>query len=437
MSLTSLLSIGVSGIEGASSDMEVVGNNIANADTIGFKESRADFANQISQDLIGAGQVGLGTVLQMSQKIMDQGSLVTTGNATDLALQGNGFFVVQGTANGTTGQYYTRDGQLTIDQNGNLITQGGLDVQGYQADATGALAGTLSNLDVGNASALPNPTANITLKGNLSSNDTTPLGAWDATSTTTATNTSNFQTNVTVYDSLGAAHQVTVYFRNDGGGAWEWHALTDGSGTTGGTAGVPVQVAQGTMNFDTTGALTAETQTSTFNPLNATNPQALNFNFGTPTGTGGSGVDGLTSTADSTGAAGDITFTNQDGYATGTLSSISVNASGIVTGAFSNGQTRTLAQVAVASFAAPDQLNDDGGNLYSETAPSGQPTIGMASSGGRASISAGALEQSNVDLSSQLVEMISAQRNFQANSRSVSAADAVLQDLMSINANNS
>ncbi len=174
MSLTSLLSIGVSGLEGATSDMDVVGNNIANADTIGFKESRADFANQISQDLIGAGQVGLGTVLQMSQKIMDQGSLVTTGNATDLALQGNGFFVAQGTANGTTGQYYTRDGQLTIDQNGNLVTQGGLDVQGYQANATGVLAGTLSNLDVGNASSQPNPTANITLQGNLNSDDTTP-----------------------------------------------------------------------------------------------------------------------------------------------------------------------------------------------------------------------------------------------------------------------
>ncbi len=212
--------------------------------------------------------------------------------------------------------------------------------------------------------------------------------------------------------------------------------MTDGSGITGGTAGVPSQVAQGTMNFDATGKLTADTQTSTFNPLNATNPQALNFNFGTPTGTGGSGVDGLTSDADPTGAGGDITFTSQDGYATGTLASISVNASGIVTGAFSNGQTRTLAQVAVASFAAPDQLNDDGGNLYSATAPSGQPTIGAASSGGRASIAAGTLEQSNVDLSGQLVEMISAQRNFQANSRSVSAADSVLQDLMSINANN-
>jgi flagellar hook protein FlgE len=436
MSLTSLLSIGVSGLDGASSDMEVVGNNIANADTIGFKESRADFADQISQDLIGAGQVGLGTELQMSQKIMDQGSLVTTGNATDLALQGNGFFVVQGTANGTTGQYYTRDGQLTIDQNGNLVTQGGLDVQGYQANATGVLAGTLSDLDVGNASSQPNPTANITLQGNLNSDDTTPVGAWDATSTTTANATSNFQENVTIYDSLGTAHQVTVYFRDDGGGAWEWHALTDGGGVTGGTAGTPSQIAQGTMNFNATGALTAETQTSTFDPLNATNPQALNFNFGTPTGTGGTGLDGLTQFSGPAGEGGDITTTNQDGYASGTLSSISVNASGIVTGSFTNGQTRTMAQVAVASFAAPDQLQDDGGNLYTETAPSGQPTIGAASSGGRASITAGALEQSNVDLSGQLVEMISAERNFQADSRSVSTADSVLQDLMSINANN-
>jgi len=429
MSLTSLMSIGVSGLEGASTDMEVVGNNIANADTIGFKSSRADFADQISQDLLGAGQVGLGTMLQMSQKIMDQGSLVTTGNATDLALQGNGFFVVQGTANGQTGQYYTRDGEFTIDSNGNLVTQGGLDVQGYQANATGVLSSNLSNLDVGNASSQPNPTANITLKANLNSNDVTPAAAWNVAQ---ASSTSNFSTSATIYDSLGDSHQVQIYFRNDGGGNWEWHAVTDGGGLTGGTAGTPTEIANGTMTFNTSGVLTADTQTSTFNPLGAVNPQALNFNFGTPTGTGGTGLDGITQFA-STDAT---TFLNQDGYASGTLSNISVNAQGIVTGSFTNGQTRTLAQVAVAKFAAPDQLNDDGGNLYSETQPSGQPTIGAASAGGRAAISAGALEQSNVDLSGQLVEMISAQRNFQANSRSVSAADAVLQDLMSINANN-
>ncbi len=426
MSLITSMYAGVSGLEANSNELSVVGDNISNANTVGFKSSRAAFQDALAQSLMGgSAQLGLGTSLQAIQRLVTQGALANTGQATDLALQGPGFFMVKGAYNGTVGNFYTRAGQFTVDDSGYLVNLQGLKVQGYTADATGAIVGAVGDLKVGASASAPNPTANVTLKGNLQADAAIITAAWNPAK---PGDTSNFSTSTTVYDALGKAHQVDVYFRRTGAGAWEWHALTDGAGITGGTAGTASEIATGTMTFDTTGKLSASTQTGTFNPIGTTNPQPLTFNFGKSTASGGTGLDGFTQFA-STSA---VTFLNQDGYASGQLARISVDGTGTIIGAFTNGQSRAIGQVAVAGFTAADRLSRLGGNLYAETNSSGQPTVGAPGDGGRGSIVAGALEQSNVDLGSEFVRMIAAQRGYEANSKIVTTADQLLGELINL-----
>jgi len=421
MSLFTAMSAATSGIEASSTDLSVIGNNIANASTVGFKQGRADFETALSQTIIGGtGQIGLGADVSTVQNLMTEGALTNTGNTTDLALQGNGFFVVSGTYAGQQGTFYTRDGQFTVDKNGYLVNQQGLQVQGFQASAAGVLSGVPSSLLVGNVQAQPVATQNVTLKANLQAGSTVPP-AWDPANPTT---TSNFSSSVTVYDSLGAAHATQIFFRNTGSG-WEWHAMTDGGGLTGGTAGSLTEIAGGTLTFNSNGALTAYTQASNFNPVNATNPQALSFDFGNPIGASGS-TTGITQFA----AASATTFVGQDGYSAGQLSSVQVGQNGQISGVFSNGETRVLGQVAVAAFQANDQLTSIGGNLYNATPSAGQAVVGAPGTGGLASVTSGALEQSNVDLSTQLVDMIAAQRAFEANSKTITTADTLLSELI-------
>ncbi len=421
MSLLTALSSGTTGLESASLELSVVGDNIANANTVGFKVGRAAFEDALSQSLVGgSGQIGLGSSLESVQKLLTQGSLSSTGVATDLALQGSGFFAVSGSHNGQNGTFYTRAGQFTIDKAGYMVNLEGLRVQGYTADPIGAIGGVPGDLLVGNASAQPSPTANVTVKGNLSAG--APVVAWDPTQ---PTQTSNFSTSMTLYDSLGNAHQAQIFFSNTATG-WQWHAMTDGSGLTGTPPGLTV-IANGTLAFDTQGRLTAVTQASNFNPLNAVNPQPLTFNFGDPLPPG-TGLAGLTQF--SGGSA--TTFIGQDGFASGQLSSIRIDPSGTISGVFTNGQTRVLGQVAVAGFPAPDELQRAGGNLFALTPSAGQPVIGAPGDGGRASIAPGSLEQSNVDIAEQFVRMISAQRAFEANSKTITTADQLLSELIAM-----
>ncbi|HZN93043.1 MAG TPA: flagellar hook protein FlgE, partial [Myxococcales bacterium] len=320
--------------------------------------------------------------------------------------------------------YYTRAGQFTLDANGYLVNLEGLRVQGYTADSTGAVNGALGDLAVGQATSVPSATAEVAVKANLQSDAVIPA-AWDPLD---PTGTSNFSSGVTVYDSLGTPHQVDVYYRRTGAGTWEWHALTDGGGLTGGTAGTATQIASGTLSFDTTGALTSVTQSSSFNPRNAVNPQPLVFDFGDPASAGGTGLEGITQFA----SASSVTFISQDGHPAGDLAGISIDATGHVQGSFTNGTSRVLGQVALATFPAPDQLERLGGTLLGATLAAGQPGVGAPAQGGRGGLVAGALEQSNVDLAEELVRMIAAQRGFQANSKTISTADQLLQELMTL-----
>jgi flagellar hook protein FlgE len=435
MSLVSSLYTGQTGLEAASTDLSVIGDNIANANTVGFKSSRADFSDAMSQQMLGSGgvqsQVGLGTELQNVQKILTQGALNNTGVATDLALDGSGFFVVAGSHNGQAGQFYTRAGEFTMDKGGFFVNQEGLRVQGYSAGPTGVLASAPGDLKLGDAASAPLASSNVTVKANLDAASTVPAVAFDPTNPGA---TSNFSTSVTVFDSLGVQHQVDIYFAKTAdtaaGATWDYHALTDGAGVTGGTAGVPTEISTGTgMQFDLTGKLASPgVVTGTFNPINATQAQPLAFNMGDDIAAGGTGLLGVTSFA----APSAATQVTQDGFGSGVLSSISVDKEGKIQGAFSNGQSRVVGQLAIATVPAADQLTRAGGNLFAQTSGSGDITLGKAGSGGRGGVVAGALENSNVDMSNEFIKMIAAQRNYQASAKTVQTADALLAELMNL-----
>lgn len=425
MGLLTSLSSGTSGLASASAELSVVSDNLANTNTIGFKGGRAAFEDALATSVVGgSGELGLGSRLQAVQRILSQGELANTGVSTDLALEGSGYFVVRGAVAGRTSDYFTRAGQFQIDRSGYLVSLQGMRVQGYGADPTGAVTSAFGDLMVGSASSQPRATTNLTFRTNLQADAAIPP-AWVIGN---ASGTSNSSTSVTAYDSLGSAHQVQIYFRKTAaGGPWEWHAITDGGTLTGGIAGTPVEVGGGTLSFDNTGRLTAETQASDFNPQNAVNPQPLTFDFGDPTPPG-TGLLGITQFS----APSSTTFVGQDGYSSGELTRIQIDKSGNIQGVFTNGQGRIIGQVAVAAFAAPDQLERMGSNVYSQTRASGEPAIGAAGDGGRGTISAGALEQSNVDIAEQFVRMIAAQRAFQANSKTITTADQLLSELIAM-----
>ena len=423
MSLFTALSSGTAGLASAGSDISAVGDNLANSNTIGFKQQRVNFADALAQNVVGAsGQIGLGSRMQSVQTIMTEGALQNTGIATDLALQGNGFFQVSGTTrDGRNGLFLTRAGQFTVDNNGFLVTQDGLRVQGYAADAAGNVTVALGDLQVGNATATPHPTVDIAIKANLDAD--APTGVWDPTQPAAS---SNFSTSVSVYDSLGHATQIQIYFRHTTTG-WEWHGMADGA-AVGGTPGTPVEVAGGTLAFDAAGRLQTVTQSSSFNPAGANAPQPLTFDLGDALDDGGTGLAGITQFA----SPGATTLVTQDGYGSGQLSAVQIDKSGVVQGVFTNGEMRSLGQVGVARVAAPDALERTGGNLYAVTSGSGDAVMGAAGEGGRAFIAAGTLEQSNVDIADQLVRMITAQRIYEANSKTITTADQLLSELISM-----
>ena len=454
MSLVGSLYVGASGLNAATTELDVVGDNIANASTVGFKSARTVFADAMAQQLVGeSGQVGLGVTTMTVQKDFSEGGFTTTGLATDVAIQGNGLFVVKGNHDGEDGTFYTRNGQFTIDKDGYLTNLDGLRVQGLQADASGALtSGLLGDLQVGNASAPAKATDSITIRGNLDQT-ATPMTFDPANPKTT----SNFTTSMTVYDSLGKPIQLDIYFsKNDptdptatqpgDSGDWTYHVMTDGAnlafdsdGTTAAVAGTATQVASGTLRFDTAGRLVSNAPDSDptktgFYPKDSVGPQSLTFNFGTgttpadPTQPAGSGLDGLTQYA----ATSAVSFVTQAGSSSGSLSAISVGQDGTITGSFTNGQTRTLGQLIIANFKAPDQLDRVGSTLYSEEPGSGSPTLGTPATADRGSVSAGTLEQSNVDISAQFIQMIAAQRNFEANSKTLTTADQLLAELVQL-----
>lgn len=424
--LTSLFS-GVSGLNANSTDISVIGNNIANMNTVGFKASRTSFADVLSQSLsggTGTSQIGRGVFLSSVNPIFTQGSFETTSNALDLAIDGDGFFLVEDSSGAV---FYTRAGQFSIDKDGNVVNPEGLILQGYQVDSAGNITGTIDDLNLSSSTSPPRATENVEISANLDSSSTIPA-AFDVND---PTNTSNFSTAITVYDSLGNGHLTTVYFRKSletaTGNTWEWYAVVDGSELTGGVTAIQ---AQGTLTFDTTGAMDTVTTTSSDFDFSggATQSQAINFDFGSTLAGGGTGLDGTTQF----GSSSATVFLNQDGYASGALEGFSINQEGSITGLFTNGQTRVLGQVALATFNNPEGLTMMGENLYAESFDSGQPIIGAPNTAGRGDVISNSLELSNVDLGEEFINLIIAQRGFQANSRIITTTDEILGELVNL-----
>jgi flagellar hook protein FlgE len=421
MSLLSSLYAGASGLDTNSLELTVIGDNIANGNTIGFKGSRAVFSDALSQSLMGgAGETGLGTTLSAVQKIITQGSLLNTGVNTDLAIQGAGFFVVRGNHNGTVGQFYTRAGQFTVDKDGYMVNVEGLRVQGYTADAAGVVGSQLGDIRPGVASSAPYATTGIKLTANLQADAEVLTDPFDVTN---AAATSNFSTTTTVYDSLGVAHQIDVYFRKTGTNTWDWHAVTS-------VGGVPTEIGGTTLGatdltFDEFGQLTSSGpfELTDFQPFGAAGGnQTVTLDFGS------TDRPGLTQFAAKSAAS----FVSQDGYPSGDLASIQIDGQGQIVGVFTNGQTRALGAVALGDFPAEDQLQRVGSSLYAETPKAGAAVIGPSGNGGRGTITAGALEQSNIDLSAEFIKMIAAQRSFQANSKTINTADQLLSEIIAL-----
>ncbi|MDX2055314.1 MAG: flagellar hook protein FlgE [Polyangiaceae bacterium] len=425
------LNTGVSGMRAEGEAISVVGDNIANVNTVGFKRQRSIFEDMLGRSVIqgtSAKLPGSGVTLSKVQNMFHQGTLSSTGVSTDLALNGEGFFVVNGTVGGVTGDFYSRAGQFTVDNGGLLVNPSGMRVQGFKANPDGTFASGLSDVQIPLNAIPPKITANAKVVANLDSSSTPPTLAWDPLDPTA---TSNGSTSMTVYDSLGNGHSMDIYFRNNGAGTWEYHVIASGDEVNPAQPGRNVEIGSGTMSFNTSGALDTMTPgvPVTVDFTNAAPGQVINLDFGSQVSVPpGTGLDGLTQFASKT----SVDQQSQDGYAAGEFSGVSVTSQGVVEGLYTNGQKIPISQLGVAKFTSNDGLSRASNGLWMQTRESGEPAIGTATAGGRGAISGGALESSNVDLAEEFVDLITHQRAFAANSRTITTADEMLQETLQL-----
>jgi len=444
LSLFSTLNTAASGLGVSSSSLSVIGDNIANMNTTGFKSTRSEFADFLPQDvfgLAGPSQLGKGAGINNLQTMFGQGALDTSQNPLDMAISGDGFFVV---SDGVS-DMYTRAGEFYLDDEGFVVTAQGANLQGYNVDATGTLGKTTGDLQLDLDPVQPAATTSITLTATLDADTavTGGVGALVLNGTAAAdtledaANAADFATSVTTYDSLGVAHEVTVLWEYAGANTWNWYAVVDAGELDsaalagGGVAGNAFQIANGTATFDGAGQLNAftETQTSAADPwaFNGANANDINFLMGLDAA--GVATDGRVRMLAGTSAVSGIA---QDGYPPGDLVGLSTETDGTITGRYSNGQEYVMGQVVVARFAANSELERVGNTLFRETIGSGNPAIGVAGTGGRGVVAGNALEQSNVDLEAEFVNMITSQRSYQANARMIDTANSTLQELVQL-----
>ena len=407
---------GVSGLKAHQLMMDVIGNNIANVNTIGFKAGRTTFSELYAQTLKSATQpvannggtnpiqVGVGVSVNTLDTLFSQGNIETTGQTTDLAISGPAFFVVN--KDGKT--LYTRVGTFQLDSTGKMVNSGdGSVLQGKMADATGNIPSGTSLQDIQISQDMQSPSkATTTAKfaGNL-----------DASAAVGDTSSAS----VSVFDSLGNPQTVTLTFTKTADNTWNWNAAVPAPATI--TAGA------GTITFNSDGTLNSFTGNPlTFNPNDGAAPVSIALDAGTPTAAAPGVFEGITQTS----GTSSVTAREQDGYAAGALSNISIDANGRVLGTFTNGTVLTLAQVMLAEFSNPGGLMRTGENCYDISGNSGTPAV--ITPGDTSKIQSGALEQSNVDLSEEFTNMITAQRGFQANARVITTSDQFLQEVVDL-----
>ena len=413
--------IALSGLNAASTNLEVTGNNIANAATTGFKESRAEFADLYASSLqdAGANAVGQGVRVSRVAQQFSQGSIDFTSNNLDLAISGEGFFVLEG----SDGTYqYTRAGAFNVDRDGNVVNHSNDRLQVYGAavgigGATTFNTGVLEDLQLPTTASAPSASTLVSAVLNLDSSGSVPTDAFDPANPASY----NGSTSATVYDSLGNAHASTMYFRKSGSNSWEQYQYIDGTEVppSGQAAGTPF-----TLDFDATGNLSAvngaagtSAVADPYDPGNGASPINLTLEFvGTTQYASAFAVNNL----------------SQDGYTSGRLSGVDIDTEGVIFARYTNGQSTALGKVALAKFNNQQGLSQAGDTNWSESFQSGAAQLGEAGTSSFGSIQSGALEASNVDISAQLVNLIIAQRNFQANAEVISTADSVTQTIINI-----
>jgi len=400
--------VALSGLTAASADLNVTSNNIANANTVGFKSARAEFGDVFASAAAGLAKTaaGNGTRLADIRQQFKQGNINYTENTLDLALSGEGFFTVRD----GNGLAYTRAGAFGANDSGFVVNNAGQRLQVFPPlTATTFDTTNLSDLRLSSADSPPRASSLLEVVANLPANATAP-----ATTPFSATDPSSYSraTSVTLYDSLGASHSANLYFvKGAAAGAWEVNVTVDGN--TVGTAQA--------LQFDSSGALTT--------PANG------QLTLAAATLSNGAAPLNLTLDLDTLsqyGTSFNVGRLTQDGYATGSLTGLDISEAGIVEGRYSNGQSIALGQVALANFSDPNGLKKLGDSSWSETAESGPVVRGTAASGSFGQLQSGALEASNVDITAQLVNMITAQRNFQANAQMIQTSDAITQTIINI-----
>jgi flagellar hook protein FlgE len=402
-------STALSGLTAAASDLDVTANNIANSNTVGFKEARAQFADVYAAGAVNLNNsvIGQGVRLSSTAQQFTQGNITTSSSNLDLAISGDGFYTLKS----PNGLVYSRNGQFGEDKAGNVISSTGQALQVYPPLINGGFnTGTLSNLNLQTAQSAPLATTSGTVILNLPANTTPPTVApFNAANSQTY----NQSTSTTVYDSLGNAYPATMFFSQQAAPPNTWSVNMTVNGASAG----PAQ----TLTFGSSGQVTAPVggvlNFNGFTPTSGALPMTLSFNFNQTTQYGGQ--FGVTSIV-------------QNGYATGQLSTVAINPAGVVSAVYTNGRSTQLGQLAMANFPNPQGLKQLGDTNWSETFTSGTVVQGVAGSAGFGSIQSGALEASNVDLTTQLVKMITAQRSFQANAQVITTANSESQTVINI-----
>ncbi len=436
MALTGALFSGVSGINTNGNAMNIIGDNIANVNTIGFKAARAIFFDLLSAE-IGGAKVGTGSRLAGAARFFVQGGVETTSSPTDMTVQGRGFFVLKDSEGSN---FFSRAGQFTLDKSAALVNPQGFKVQGVKLDTNGIPTSGLAEIIVNNQRLVaPSNTTTLTLVANV-----------DATITTSGTGFSiadksgneatpsvwfgdaDFSTVLTVFDTLGAAHDLTFLFDKTAASTWNYRVVANGGEITGGTSGELRQVsaAGATLVFNNDGTL--NTTSSTFTGLaSTTSATGIVWNNGAATQILSSTKVKFTGTTQFA-LPSSVSSLAQDGAEAGSITGISIGEDGIITGLFSSGRTQPLFRVSLADFTNPEGLTHVGNSLFTQSADSGQAILSNPGNGGFGTILSGSLELSTVDLAAEFVKMVTTQRGFQASARTITVTDSLLEEVANL-----
>lgn len=415
----------VSGIKASGTSLEIIGNNISNAGTTGFKSSRGEFADVFATSLLGSASnaVGKGVAVAGVNQAFTQGNISFTNNVLDMAINGGGFFVLND--DGTN--VYSRAGNFQVDRSGYVVNPDGNRLQIFNTTSAGIPTSGLADLQIDSSLIQPAATSVVNISANLDSRALVPATPWPAAAfdafaappTAPSSDMFNASTSATIYDSLGNAHVQSVYFvKTAVQNEWDVHTLIDGVTVSG----------PDTVTFDSSGqipsaSLPFQVNVAAWAPLDAS---------GAATGAAAQTFDVDLSVLSQFGSDFSVTNIDQDGFTTGQLSGVEVGDAGVVFARFTNGQSRALGQIALSSFTNSTGLQPLGGSIWGETFASGQPIFGGPGTNGLGTVQSGALEDSNVEVSQELVNMIVAQRNFQANAKVIQTEDAITQTVINL-----